>query len=73
MVCDSGSEKGIYLLQIGNVILCDIKLPVRSMAIIQFKTTQFIYFFIFIFFPFIFISWRLIALQYCSGFCHTLT
>ena len=29
------------------------------------------YFFIFIFF--IFISWRLITLQYCSGFCHTLT
>ena len=28
---------------------------------------------IFIFFPFIFISWRLITLQYCSGFCHTLT
>ena len=26
----------------------------------------------FIFFPFIFISWRLITLQYCS-FCHTLT
>ena len=26
-----------------------------------------------IFFPFIFISWRLITLQYCSGFCHTLT
>ena len=24
-------------------------------------------------FPFIFISWRLITLQYCSGFCHTLT
>ena len=24
------------------------------------------------FFPFIFISWRLITLQYCSGFCHTL-
>ena len=22
---------------------------------------------------FIFISWRLITLQYCSGFCHTLT
>ena len=28
---------------------------------------------IFSFFPFIFISWRLITLQYCSGFCHTLT
>ena len=25
------------------------------------------------FFPFIFISWRLITLQYCSGFRHTLT
>ena len=25
------------------------------------------------FFPFIFISWRLITLQYSSGFCHTLT
>ena len=27
----------------------------------------------FFFFPFIFISWRLITLQHCSGFCHTLT
>ena len=26
-----------------------------------------------IFFPFIFISWRLIILQCCSDFCHTLT
>ena len=25
------------------------------------------------FFSFIFISWRLLTLQYCSGFCHTLT
>ena len=25
------------------------------------------------FFSFIFISWSLITLQYCSGFCHTLT
>ena len=24
-------------------------------------------------FPFIFISWRLTTLQYCSGFCHALT
>ena len=30
-------------------------------------------FFFFLFFPFIFISWRLINLQYCSDFCHTLT
>ena len=27
----------------------------------------------FLFFSFIFISWRLITLQYCSGFCHSLT
>ena len=25
------------------------------------------------YFSFIFISWRLVTLQYCSGFCHTLT
>ena len=29
--------------------------------------------FILFFSPFIFISWRLITLQYYSGFCHTLT
>ena len=28
---------------------------------------------LFFFFPFIFISWRLITLQYCSGFGHTVT
>ena len=34
----------------------------------------FSFFFLFFFiFSFIFISWRLITLQYCSGFCHTLT
>ena len=27
----------------------------------------------FFFFSFIFISWRLITLQYWTGFCHTLT
>ena len=27
----------------------------------------------FFFLPFIFISWKLITLQYCSGFCHKLT
>ena len=29
--------------------------------------------YLFIYSPFIFISWRLIPLQYCGGFCHTLT
>ena len=27
----------------------------------------------FSFFSFVFISWRLLTLQYCGGFCHTLT
>ena len=31
------------------------------------------FFFSFFLISFIFISWRLITLQYCSGFCHTLT
>ena len=34
------------------------------------KIDAFVLFFIF---PFLFISWRLITLQYCSGFCHILT
>ena len=37
-------------------------------------TFIFIYFFLIFIYLFIyFISWRLITLQYCSGFCHTLT
>ena len=32
-----------------------------------------IFFFYLSIFPFIFVSWRLITLQYCSGFWHTLT
>ena len=33
----------------------------------------FILFFLFFFKKFIYFSWRLITLQYCSGFCHILT
>ena len=36
-------------------------------------TLLLLFFFFLIFFPFIFISWRLITLQDCSGFCHALT
>ena len=38
-----------------------------------FKKHIFLCFFLNFIFPFIFISWRLITLQYFSGFCHTLT
>ena len=39
---------------------------------VEFKVSFFTLLF-HLFFPFIFISWRLITLQHCSGFCHTLT
>ena len=32
-----------------------------------------LFFIVFIFFPSVFISWRLITSQHLSGFCHTLT
>ena len=54
----------IFLLRILSVSKSQLPLP------ISFKKKNF---FIFYFFPFIFVSWRLITLQYCSGFCHTLT
>ena len=38
-----------------------------------FNTEVFFFYFFFFFLPLIFISWRLITLQYCSGFCHTLS
>ena len=43
---------------------------ISSLGVISAPTLLFSVFF---FFPFIFISWRLITLQYYSGFCHTLT
>ena len=36
------------------------------------KSTIIQFFYYFYFFSVIFISWRLITLQHCSGFCHTL-
>ena len=41
---------------------------VTEMLFFQIYLLLFFYFFLFIF-----ISWRLITLQYCTGFCHTLT
>ena len=53
-------------------------LPFHLVYVFQFlhlSLSLFIFLFLglHIFSPFIFISWRLITLQYCSGFCHTLT
>ena len=40
--------------------------------LVSFSFYTYFFFYLFIF-SFIFTSWRLITLQYCSGFCHTLT
>ena len=42
--------------------------PIKKWANTLFLTFKHIFIYLFIF-----ISWRLITLQYCSGFCHTLT
>ena len=67
-----GSDSGDYII-LSRVL----KIPHHFLAFSEFlaelDTYLFIYFYFYIFFPFIFISWRLITLQYCSGFCHTLT
>ena len=44
--------------------------PLKWQYTIKMTSSVFIYFFFFIFFPLIFVSWRLVTLQYCSGFCH---
>ena len=52
------------------------KHEVHILFFLLFKILLFFNFFNFyflLFFPFIFISWKLITFQYCSGFCHTLT
>ena len=58
--------------------------PFRNLAPVLWLSTNFfgnewawsgvsLAFLFFCLFSFIFVSWRLITLQYCSGFCHTLT
>ena len=54
-------DRGAWRTTVHRVSKCWTRLKRLST-----QTTQ-------IFFPFIFISWRLITLQYCSGFCHALT
>ena len=65
-VCKLCAERPADGLMGGSVVCDELLLP------FCFPDSIFI-FQGFFFFPFIFISWRLITLQYCSGFCHTLT
>ena len=54
-------------LEVGVVHICKVLCPYNFVLLSNRME------FFFSFFSFIFISWRLITLQYCSGFCHTLT
>ena len=59
-----------YLCFSRTIVLCINRLS----FLLLFKYFFIFYLFIVLFFfPFIFISWRLITSQHCSGFCHTLT
>ena len=51
-------------------LFTDIPMQTAFNTFSEMTLYRFLFFF---FFSFIFISWRLITLQYCSGFCHTLT
>ena len=68
----------VLKMQINSIILLPLILPgVFPFNEISCILVYFIHFsscLVFhFFFPFIFVSWRLITLQYCSGFCHKLT
>ena len=54
----------------GLYIACQAPFSMGFFFFFFFLVKRVIYLFIF---SFIFISWRLITLQYCSAFCHTLT
>ena len=55
---------------IGRWILCHWTTRETSLFLLCYLFLNFIYFFIFLL---IYFNWNLITLQYCGGFCHTLT
>ena len=83
------SALGLYLLKehtdwclaqmsIRHLMFCSCQILIYSLCdlwLVRFSLSSLYHFilFLFFFFSFIFISWTLITLQYCSGFCHTLT
>ena len=71
--------KALCQLEVRNVLsrifvccLCFLRLLSVWLVCLAVCSVSVVPFFIFFFFSFIFISWGLITLQYCSGFCHTL-
>ena len=56
-------EYGVYFEGDGNVLEM-VRMVAHIVNVLKATELHTVYFF--------FISWRLITLQYCSGFCHTL-
>ena len=56
----------IYAEWTGHSFVIGISIAIQVIHVLPFTSKGF-------FFSFIFISWRLITLLHCSGFCHTLT
>ena len=54
-----------------NFIVTDIITHAENLTVFRPIKGEHIYFYFFSIVFFFFISWRLITLQYCSGFCHT--
>ena len=85
LAINEGSSRSAYSVNVQNLVVRIVIL--KSILSYFFFNFIFLFYFVFrlwlffififlnfiLFFSFIFISWRLSTLQYCSGFCHTLT
>ena len=58
----------VSLIQRSEDNCCSLCTYLSDWVLVPHPTQDFFLWFIYIFFSFIFISWRLITLQYCSGF-----
>ena len=66
----------VFLFSMGELVYFSICLRntyTQSKSSVHISCPFWGFFSISFFFSFIFVSWRIISLQYCSGFCHTLT
>ena len=63
-------HSAFFMVQLSHLYVTTGKTIALTIWTFAGKVMSLLFFF---FFSFIFISWRLITLQYCSGFCHTLT
>ena len=69
--CSLYWDKNFFICPLLFTIICNFSITCDQFFFkFSFSSLKYIWS---VFFSFIFISWRLVTLQYCSGFCHTLT